>query len=120
MNSQFHSADHAERAFEEKRRHSRHRYIERLYIGTEDGTWYNAMTYEISPGGLSDTTTAELVVEERVKLSPIIGQCFRAVVRRKEGAMYGFEFVEMTPKIEEQLRKLCEGLPVFQSLLCVK
>jgi c-di-GMP-binding flagellar brake protein YcgR len=82
--------------------------------------WYNAMTYEISPGGLSATTTAELAVGDRVKLSPILDQRFHAVVRRKQGAMYGFEFVRMPPNIEEQLLKLCAGLPVFQSLTIVK
>jgi len=36
---------------QEQRRHPRHRYIERLYIGKVEGTWLTAMTYEISAGG---------------------------------------------------------------------
>ncbi|HTZ46517.1 MAG TPA: hypothetical protein VMH20_02940 [Verrucomicrobiae bacterium] len=41
---------------QERRRHPRRRYIERLYIGKADGTWFTAMTYEISAGGLSAAT----------------------------------------------------------------
>jgi hypothetical protein len=36
---------------QERHKHPRHRYIERLYVGKADGTWFAAMTYEISAGG---------------------------------------------------------------------
>jgi c-di-GMP-binding flagellar brake protein YcgR len=103
----------------ERRQHSRYRYIERLYIGRQDGMWYSAMTYEISAGGLSAATTADLTVGERVKLSPVMEKRLEAIVRRKQGAMYGFEFVELAPQIEDQIRKLCERLPLFQGLVDV-
>jgi hypothetical protein len=41
-------------------RHTRHRYIEQLYIGKQDGTWFTAMTFEISAGGLSAATKMHL------------------------------------------------------------
>ena len=103
----------------ERRKRSRHRCIERLYIGRRDGMWYTAMTYEISAGGLSAATTADVTVGEKVKLSPVVEKRLEAIVRRKQGAMYGFEFVELAPQIEDQIRKLCEGLPLFQSLVDV-
>jgi hypothetical protein len=103
----------------ERRRHARHRYIERIYIGKHDGTWFTAMTFEISVGGLSVATTVALEVGEAVNLSPVVGKRVEAIVRRKQGAMYGFEFVELTPKIVEQIQKLCETLPLFQSMIDV-
>jgi hypothetical protein len=103
----------------ERRRHTRHRYIERIYIGKRDGTWFTAMTFEISVGGLSVATTVALEVGETVNLSPVVGKRVEAIVRRKQGAMYGFEFVELTPKIVEQIQKLCETLPLFQSMIDV-
>ena len=100
----------------EKRRHARHRYIERLYVRKTNGPWYTAMTYEISAGGLSAATHAELGVGERVKLSPVMDQMVEAIVRRKKGAMYGFEFLGMNSELQGKIEALCERLPVFQSL----
>jgi PilZ domain len=104
---------------EEHRRYARHRYIEGVYIGEQDGTWSTAMTYEISVGGLSAATTTPLAVGETVHLSPVVGKPVEAIVRRKQGAMYGFEFIGLPPKVFEQLQKLCEGLPLFQSMIDV-
>jgi hypothetical protein len=67
------------------------------------------MTYEISVGGLSAATTTELKIGEKVSLSPVADKRVEAVVRRKQGAMYGFEFIGITPQIASQLVKLCEG-----------
>jgi len=81
--------------------------------------WYTAMTYEISGGGVSAATAAELAVGDKVKLSPVVDKRVNAIVRRKRGAMYGFEFVELTSKVEARILKLCEGLPLFKSLIDV-
>lgn len=102
---------------EERRKHSRYRYIERLYIGKKDGMWFTAMTYEISVGGLSAATTTELKIGEKVSLSTVADKRVEAIVRRKQGAMYGFEFIRISPQIQAQLVKLCERLPPFQSLI---
>jgi hypothetical protein len=104
---------------EERRHCTRHRYIEGLYIGKEDGTWFTAMTYEISVGGLSAATTTPLRVGETVHWSPVVGKPVEAIVCRKQGAMYGFEFIDLSPKVAEQLEKLCEGLPLFRSMIDV-
>jgi hypothetical protein len=100
----------------ERRKHTRYRYIERLYVGRQDGLWYTAMTFEISAGGLSAATTVDLEIGEIVKLSPVVEKRVDAIVRRKHGAMYGFEFLELPGRIEDQIRKMCEGLPIFQTL----
>ena len=43
----------------------------------------------------------------------------KAVVRRKNGTMYGFEFVGLSEEQREKIRKACEKLPLFQTLLDV-
>ena len=61
-------------------------------------------------------TTAGLTVGEKVKLSPVVDKRVDAIVKRKKGAMCGFEFQGLPPKVEVGIRKLCEGLPLFQSM----
>lgn len=99
----------------ERRKHKRYRYIERLYNCRQNGLWYTGMTFEISAGGLSAATTADLEVGEAVKLSPVVEQKVEAIVRRKRRAMYGFEFLDLPVRIEDHIRKLCEGLPLFSN-----
>jgi hypothetical protein len=50
-------------------------------------------------------------------LSLVVGKRAEGIVRRKQGTVHGFEILEMTPKIREQLLKLREGLPLFQSMI---
>ena len=92
--------------------------MERLYIGKQDGTWFTAMTYEIS-GWPFRRHHDPLEVGEAVNLSPVVGKRVEAIVRRKQGAICGFEFVGLGPKIVEQIQKLCEALPLFQSMIDV-
>jgi hypothetical protein len=54
-----------------------------------------------------------------VNLSRVVGKRVDAIVRRQPGSMYGIEFVGLTPKIVEQIQKLCEGLPVLESVIDV-
>jgi hypothetical protein len=49
------------------------------------------MSFEISLGGISAATPNVLFMGERVELYPVMGFRVRAIVRRKNGAMYGFE-----------------------------
>jgi hypothetical protein len=99
MNPEVQTSEPARAGIEvERRKHTRHRYIERLYIGRQDVLWYTAMTFEISEGGLWI-----LGVGEMVKLSPVVEKRVDAIVRRKRGAMYGFEFLELPARIEDQI-----------------
>jgi hypothetical protein len=102
---------------QERRKHPRHRYIERIYVGKTDGMWFTAMTYEIGAGGLSAATPTNLSVGEKVSLSPVVNKRVEAIVRRKNGSMYGFEFLNSTPETEEKIVKLCESLPLFHTLI---
>jgi hypothetical protein len=71
------------------------------------------MTYEIRVGGLSAATTVILVFGEKVKLSPAVNQHAGAILRRKQGALYGFEFFGLTAENETRILELCEGLRLF-------
>jgi len=107
----------------EKRRHTRHRCAISIEIRVEDprGRFdiFDAMTFEISEGGLSAATPNILLIGEHVELYPLLGHRLRAVVRRKHGAMYGFEFLKLTEEQKLSIRKKCENLPLFSSMLDV-
>jgi hypothetical protein len=102
----------------EKRRHTRHRFSQSLAIVRGDDE-YEAMSFEISEGGLSAATANILKIGELVELNAVLGEQLRAVVRRKHGAMYGFEFLGLTEEQRERIRTKCESLPLFQSLIDV-
>jgi hypothetical protein len=101
----------------ERRRHQRHRHIQPLYVARKDGAYLDGTTFEISESGLSAAITGKLTVGEEVQLSFIAGERIMAIVRREQGTLHGFEFIGLTPRIQEKLQKLCEGLPQFQTLL---
>jgi hypothetical protein len=100
----------------EKRKYPRHRYIEEIEICGKDKTEHSAMSFEISEGGISAATPNYLAVGDQVELYPILGDWVKAIVRRKVGAMYGFEFVGLTKEQKEKIRALCEKLPPFRSM----
>jgi hypothetical protein len=101
---------------EEKRKYQRYRFINNIYVCKQNGSWHRAMTYEISLGGISVAMVTELSVGEIVRLSPIAGKEVYAVVRRRKGTMYGFEFLKLSTWLREQIQKICEKLPPFTSL----
>jgi hypothetical protein len=107
----------------ERRRHSRHRYSSSVEVCVEDprGRYdiFDAMAFEISESGMSAATPNILLVGEHVELNPVMGFRLQAIVRRKSGAMYGFEFVGLTGQQLEHIRKQCESLPLFSSMLDV-
>ncbi len=100
----------------ERRQHSRHKYIERVIIHIEDGTWTAAMSFEISAGGISLATAKEFAVGQKVELWPVVGVKVEVIVRRKKGSMYGLEFIGLEPQIRADLETMCEELPAFQSM----
>jgi hypothetical protein len=100
----------------DRRRHVRYRLQEPLLIRRNDGSSYPATTCEISISGLSASTIGVLRAGEEVWLSPVVGKQVRAIVRRKVGRMYGFEFTSAPPKVEEEIHILCRGLVPFRGL----
>jgi len=100
----------------ERRRHARYRLQEPVLIRRNDGSSYQTTTSEISISGLSAATTGVLRAGEEVRLSPVVGEQVSAIVRRKVGRMYGFEFTSVPPKVEEEIHILCRGLVPFRGL----
>jgi hypothetical protein len=100
----------------ERRKHSRHRFIVDLNISSEHGASMHGMSFEIGAGGLSAATSEQLEVGEQVILYPVIRARVKATVRRKNGSMYGFEFLAITPEFQEQIVALCQTLPLFQTM----
>jgi hypothetical protein len=107
----------------ERRRYARHRYTASIEVRLENPRgWYDlfdAMTFEMSEGGMSAATANILLVGEQVQLYPVVGYRVQAVVRRKNGAMYGFEFMGLTEEQRAKIRAKCESLPLFSSMLDV-
>jgi hypothetical protein len=116
-------APHPSAATADRRRHSRHRYSSSIEIRVQDprGRYdiFDAMTFEISESGISAATANILLVGDHVELDPVMGFRLHATVRRKNGAMYGFEFEPLTEQQLEHIRKQCEKLPPFSSMLDV-
>ena len=101
----------------ERRRHTRHRLGQPIQIWLEDGRAYPAMAFEMSESGMSAATTNHLRVGEKVDLSPVAKYRVSAIVRRRTGSMYGFEFINLTEKRQKGIRDLCKDLPLFRSML---
>ena len=100
----------------ERRKHSRHQFIERVYISRKDGTREPATSFEISAGGMSVATTAKLKIGEEVALSPVSGERVVATVRRSQGTMFGLEFLGASEELRAKILQHCEKLPLFRSM----
>jgi hypothetical protein len=86
-------------------------FIERFFIEEKDGNRLSATNFEIS--GMSAVTLGEFVIGTRVELAPGMGERVKAAVRHRQGTMYGCEFTALNATIHEQIRRLCEHLPLF-------
>jgi PilZ domain len=75
------------------------------------------MAFEMSESGMSAATTNHLRVGEKVDLSSVAKYRVSAIVRRRTGSMYGFEFINLTEKRQKGIRDLCKDLPLFRSML---
>jgi len=75
------------------------------------------MAFETSESGMSAATTSDLYVGDEVYLSPVATCRVSAIVRRKTGSMYGFQFVELTEKQQKGIREMCKDPPLFRSML---
>jgi c-di-GMP-binding flagellar brake protein YcgR len=100
----------------ERRKHTRHRFIVDLNISSENGTSMHGMSFEIGAGGMSAATAGRLEVGEQVFLYSVIRARVNATVRRKNGSMYGFEFLAPTSEFQEKIVALCQTSPLFQTV----
>lgn len=99
----------------EKRRHMRYRLRDSILIYSKSGT-HPTVTHEISIGGLSASTSKTMRIDEEVLLVPVVGEQLEAIVRRKTGDVYGFEFLNVPQKVEEAIHALCKGLFPFRGI----
>ena len=103
--------------FVNRRRYTRHRLSAQVEIHREHGLNMDAMMFEVSEGGMSAATANILTIGEKVEIKAVAGQTVKAIVRRKHGAMYGFEFIGLNEDLRERIRNICRELPLFQSIL---
>jgi hypothetical protein len=87
-----------------------------LNISSENGATMHGMSFEIGAGGMSAATSGQLEVGEQVLLYPVVRARLKATVRRKNGSMYGFEFLAPTAEFQEMVLALCQTLPLFQTM----
>jgi len=98
----------------ERRRFSRHQLIQRVFIITDNGT-FTGTSFEMSQGGMSAATLGDLHVGQEVSVKPVMGQRIKAIVRRNQGTMFGFQFIDLPSDVKEQIKALCETLPLFHT-----
>jgi PilZ domain-containing protein len=95
----------------ERRKFSCYQFIGRVFIGTERAT-FSAVSVEISQGGMSAATLGDLTVGQTVTLTPVAGQRVKAIVRRNQATTFGFELIDLPAEIGEQIKTICETLPL--------
>ena len=100
----------------ERRKHPRFRYIRELSICPPSGIEFSATTFEISESGMSAASANYLKVGDVVEMFPVADSWVKAIVRRKIGAMYGFEYLHLTLLQKRKLKQLCSTLPPFKSM----
>jgi hypothetical protein len=94
----------------DRRRHVRYRYSAPITIRSAGGETIPGITIEISESGLSAIAAHTLAVDETVKLHPVGGGTVSALVRRRVGRVYGFEFLHLTAKQIRKIRESCKTL----------
>src|SRR5579863_3028636 len=99
----------------ERRRHRRYRFREPILIRTTRGV-FPGVTQDISISGFSASTTSSMRVAEEVRIATIVGEQVEAIVRHKAENIYGFEFLNIAPKVEEAIHALCKGLFPFRGV----
>jgi len=97
----------------DRRKSPRYRYAEAIRIRKGDGSEQAALSIEISEGGMSVATDESLKIGEEVELDSVVDATVAAVVRHKQGRIYGFEFLELRLEHQERIRKMCRSLPRF-------
>ena len=104
-----------------KRRFDRFLLSQRLEIARQVSNYVQTipgLMMEISEGGFSTMLTDGLQIGEVVDATfhlPGTGRItVNAVVRNKDLFRYGFEFVEPSVKLVQQIKQGCEGLPRYR------
>jgi len=72
------------------------------------------MSIELSESGMSAVISDALEVGEMVKIEPVANSRASAVVRRRTGKVYGFEFIDLSPAHAQKIREVCKCLYRYQ------
>jgi c-di-GMP-binding flagellar brake protein YcgR len=99
----------------ERRRYPRYRYSAPIKVRFGNTPESQGMTVEISECGMSAVTNSPLQVGDLIEAEPIGGATASALVRRKFGRFYGFEFLNLSAEQTEKIRKMCTMLPLYRS-----
>ncbi len=71
------------------------------------------MTLEISEGGMSVMTQANLSRGKPVEIE-LMAECKVAgVIRHQQGTIYGLEFLNLKEECAARIREICKNLPLF-------
>ena len=98
------------------RRHSRrYRLSVPISVHTAEGPAIPAITLEISDGGLSAVLAVPVKVGDTVQLERVAPGTVSALVRRKLGRVYGFEFLKLTKEQANKIQDDCRRLPLYPS-----
>ncbi len=98
----------------DRRRHPRYRYSVPLTISASDGVVTPGISIEISVSGISAISAHPLKLNDTVELAPIADGKVQACVRHNIGKIYGFEFLNLTPKQTQRITDTCKRLPVYK------
>jgi hypothetical protein len=100
--------------FVDRRGHPRYCFSVPLTIRSVDGICIPAISIEISLSGLSAVASKALPLDKTVELDPVVGEKVQALVRRRVGRVYGFEFLNLTETHSRQIAERCKTLPRHQ------
>lgn len=71
------------------------------------------MSIEISETGMSAVMSESLRVGEIVRVDAIGGGKASAIVRRQNGKVYGFEFLNLAWSQAREIVRTCDRLPLY-------
>jgi hypothetical protein len=98
----------------DRRRHPRYRLSVPLTIRGADGAVSRGISVEISTSGLSAIVAEPLQLDDTVELEPISAVNVLALVKRRIGKIYGFEFLELTAEQTQRIVDRCKSLPRYR------
>jgi hypothetical protein len=97
----------------ERRRYLRYRLSQPISVKPQEGSPVLAITLEISEGGLSAVLASPIRVGAAVTICSLGAEALPALVQRKVGKIYGFEFQDLTEVQLSRLKEICRRLPRY-------
>lgn len=102
----------------ERRSHTRHQWVQRVFVRLANGRLYEGTSVEIGRGGLSAVFMGvPMNIGDRVELERVMGMDLAAEVRRTHKHIYGFAFLGLSSEQNALLADKCQRLPLFKTML---